>query len=86
MFLIEKDVFIVRQIERIVDDEYSDWTIGLKPDPWKHKCQKGHPLTWLQWKAHSPDAAKSIEKFFRDKGMKSTGEKHRFARYVFIFR
>jgi len=83
--IAKKDFSIVRQVRQIVGDDYSDWGIGRKPDPWKHKHQKGHPLTWLQWKAHSSASAKEIERFFLEKGMRTTGEKHHFARYIFLF-
>jgi len=84
--IMKNDFPIIQQIERIVGDAYSDWKIGRKPGPWKHKYQEGHPLTWLQWQADSSASARRIEQFFVEKGMKSTGENPWASRYILIFR
>ncbi len=64
---------------------YTSWTIGITNDPDARKQANGNPLTWYQWKAPSEGAAKRIEKYFLDKGMKSDTKKAEYPTYIYLF-
>jgi hypothetical protein len=64
---------------------YSAWTIGVTDDPDRRKTEHGDPAAWMQWKADSEVAARNVEKYFLDKGMKGGGGGGGKADYVYIF-
>lgn len=57
-------------IERIVG-HYPAWTIN--------------PSVWHQWNANTETAARNVERYFLDKGMKGGGGGSGSADYVYIF-
>ena len=76
---------IKADIERIVGDKYSIWTIGVTDDPVRRKTQHGNPQHWHQWDADTEIAARNVEKYFLDKSMKGGGGGSGGADYVYIF-
>jgi len=75
---------IIKQIEKTVVGKYSDWLIGLTDDPALRKAQLGNPLSFLQWKADSEQAAKNVERYFLVKGIQSAGVAPKSALHVYI--
>ncbi len=49
---------------------YSSWQIGITDDLQRRKGEHDNPEHWRSWIADSEDDARSIEKYFLDKGMK----------------
>ena len=72
-------------IERGVGSNYSIWTIGVTGDPNRSKVEQGNPKHWHQWDADSERAARNLERYFLDKGMKGGGGGPGRADYVYIF-
>jgi len=64
---------------------YKNWTIGITNDPELRKQEHGSPLNWYQWKAPSEGAAKRIEKYFLDKGMKGETSVGDYPTYIYIY-
>ena len=71
-------------IEKIVT-AYSIWTIGVTDDPVRRKSEHGNPQHWHQWDADTETAARNVEKYFLDKGMKGAPGGAGRADYVYIF-
>ena len=71
-------------IERIVS-HYSVWTIGVTDNPARRKAEHGNPSVWHNWDADTETAARNVEKYFLDKGMKGGGGGAGRADYVYIF-
>lgn len=71
-------------IENIVRD-YSIWTIGVTDDPIRRKSEHNNPKHWHQWDADTETAARDVEQYFLDKGMKGGGGGPGGADYVYIF-
>ncbi len=71
-------------IENIVTT-YSAWTIGVTDDPVRRKGEHGNPQYWHQWDADTETAARNVEKYFLDKGMKGGGGGLGRADFVYIF-
>ena len=63
----------------------SNWTIGVTDDPTRRKSEHGNPTHWHQWDADTETAARNVEKYFLDKGMKGSGGGSGGADYVYIF-
>ena len=72
-------------IELLVNN-YSAWTIGVTDNPTWRKIQRGSPSSWSEWNAGTEASARSIEKYFLDKGMKGGVGGGGSANYVYIFR
>ena len=64
---------------------YSSWTIGVTDDPVRRKGEHSNTEHWMQWKADSEAAARNVEKYFLDKGMKGGTGGSGTADYVYIF-
>jgi len=71
-------------IERVVN-QYPTWTIGVTDNPTRRKSEHDNPLVWRDWNADTETAARNIEKYFLDKGMKGGGGGAGRADYVYIF-
>lgn len=71
-------------IEAIVTT-YSLWTIGVTDDPDRRRGEHGNPSVWHQWDADTETAARNVEKYFLDKGMKGAPGGAGRADYVYIF-
>lgn len=71
-------------IEKIVST-YSVWTIGITDDPTRRKTEHGNPPHWHQWNADTETAARNVERYFLDKGMKGGPGGIGRADYVYIF-
>lgn len=76
---------IKADIERIAGSSYSIWTIGVTDDPSRRKPEHGNPSSWHQWDADSETAARNVERYFQDKGMKGGPGGPGRADYVYIF-
>ncbi len=75
---------IIAAIEAKVTS-YGMWTIGVTDNPDRRRREHGNPSVWYQWDADSQQAARNVEAYFLDKGMKGgTGGVGR-ADYVYIF-
>ena len=72
-------------IERVVGGKYSIWTIGVTDDPNRRRIEHGNPGAWIQWDADTETAARNVEKYFLDKGMKGAPGGAGRADYVYIF-
>lgn len=72
-------------IEGLVGGNYSIWTIGVTDDPARRKTEHGNPQHWHQWNADTEIAARNVEKYFLDKGMKGAPGGAGRADYVYIF-
>lgn len=72
-------------IEGFVGGKYSIWTIGVTDDPVRRKTEHGNPQHWHQWDADTETAARNVEKYFLDKGMKGAPGGAGRADYVYIF-
>ena len=66
-------------------EKYSLWTVGVTDAPSRRKTEHGTPKHWMQWKADSETAARNVEKYFLDKGMKGGSGGGGTADYVYIF-
>jgi hypothetical protein len=75
---------IISEIERAVVT-YSYWTIGITADPERRKQEHNNPSFWRHWDAESESSARSIEKYFLDKGMKGDTGGGTYPHYVYIF-
>ncbi|MBA7664082.1 hypothetical protein ES703_72133 [subsurface metagenome] len=64
---------------------YSAWTIGVTDNPTRRRDQHGNPKDWHQWDADTETAARNVEKYFLDKGMKGDVGGGGSADYVYIF-
>ena len=73
-------------IEKIVGDRRINvWTIGTTDNIELRREAHGRPTIWHYWHADSEKIAKSVEKIFRDKGMKGfTGASGENAHNVYI--
>ena len=71
-------------IENMVSN-YSICTIGVTDDPVRRKNEHGNPQHWHQWDADTETAARNVERYFLDKGMKGSGGGLGGADYVYIF-
>lgn len=67
---------IANAIAKLVEHRnvlYDEWTIGVTDNPGRRRkrhVQDGHDMTWWsKWNASSEQAARSVEKYFVDKGM-----------------
>ncbi|HEX9654195.1 MAG TPA: hypothetical protein VGA99_10835 [bacterium] len=76
---------IIRQIEKTVGVNYSDWKIGITNDPAQRKAALGNLLNWLQWQADSHQEAQNVFRYFVQKGMKRSGVANKAATNVYIF-
>ncbi|MFQ5771270.1 MAG: hypothetical protein ACE5HX_12080 [bacterium] len=81
---MSSEATIIMQIEKTVEGKYREWKIGLTDDPARRKAQLGHPLNWLQWKSDSEEAARNVEHYFLQKGMKSARGAAKSANYIYI--
>lgn len=84
LWTMASDSTIISQIEKTVGGKYLDWKIGITDDPAHRKAQFGNPLSWLQWKADSEQAAQNVERYFSKKGMISARKASKSAKYVYI--
>lgn len=79
---------IERRVMSAEKKDYSIWTIGVTDDPNRRKEEHGRDhgtKYWMQWKADNETAARNVEKYFRDKGMKGGTGGLGTADYVYIF-
>lgn len=68
--------------------DYSIWTIGVTDDPDRRKEEHGQEHSvkyWVQWRSDSETAARNVEEYFLDKGMKGGTGGGGTADYVYIF-
>lgn len=76
---------IKKQISHTAGNDYSTWTIGVTNKPALRKARVGNPLSWLQWKADSEQAALNVERYFLQRGMKQDKGVPSEGHYVYIF-
>lgn len=75
---------IKAEIEKVVST-YNIWTIGITDDPERRRGEQGNPKYWHYWKADTEGIARSVEKYFLDKGMKGDVGGGKSPNYVYIF-
>lgn len=84
-----KESEIIQAIEKRVASaqrkDYSIWTIGITDDPNRRRTEHGNPQYWMEWKADSEEIARSVEKYFLNKGMKGGGGGGDHPNWVYIF-
>jgi len=78
------ELAIKAAIEKIVVS-CSNWTIGVTDDPVRRKSEHGNPSHWHQWDADTETAARNVETYFQNKGMKGSPGGLGRADYVYIF-
>ncbi len=71
-------------IEKIVSN-CSNWTIGVTDDPSRRRSEHNNPPGWRHWDADTEQAARNVESYFIDKGMKGSAGGLGRADYVYIF-
>jgi hypothetical protein len=75
--------------QKIGDTDCKIWTIGITDDPVRRKTEhdaKNESTTyWKDWKADSETIARSVEKYFLDKGMKGSTGGGEHPTYVYVF-
>jgi hypothetical protein len=77
---------IESEIERTVaGTSYPRWTIGVTDDPDRRGAEHESPRFWHQWKADADTIARSVEKYFLDKGMKDAPSSGEHPSYVYVF-
>lgn len=76
---------IEKRVSSAKTKDYSIWTIGVTDDADRRKAEHGNPEYWMQWNPDSETAARNIEKYFLDKGMKGAPGGPGKANYVYIF-
>ncbi len=79
---------IVNRVMGAEEKKYSIWTIGITNDPERRKDEHdtGNKVKhWKDWKANSESDARTIEKYFLDKGMKGDTGGGTTPTYVYIF-
>ena len=86
---MSSEVSIIEEIEKRIrsakEKNYSIWTIGVTDDPVRRFDEHDSPNYWLQWNADSETAARNVEKYFLEKGMKGGEGGPGSADYVYIF-
>lgn len=65
--------------------DFKNWTIGVTDDPETQFFENNQPKEWVCWKSDSEISARNVEKYFIDKGMKSSKGGSGTARNVYIF-
>ncbi len=87
--MVASESAIKAAIEKIVYKypiyKYPIWTIGVTDAPGRRKSEHGDPRSWHQWDADTETAARKVEKYFLDKGMRGGGGGTGRAAYVYIF-
>ena len=81
---IASELAIKAAIEKIVSN-YSLWTIGVTDNLARRRSEHGNSASWHQWDADTEEAARNVERYFLDKGMKGSGGGLGRADYVYIF-
>ena len=78
---------IVRAIERNMAHmgSFSMWTIGITRDPNRRQEELDFPAFWRRWDAGTEDAARRIEDYLLEKGMKRDTGNERRGRQVYMF-
>jgi len=76
---------IEKRVNSAKTKDYSIWTIGVTDDANRRKGEHGNPKYWKQWNPDSETAARNVEKFFLNKGMKGGTGGPGKANYVYIF-
>ena len=76
---------IEKRVSSAKTKDYSIWTIGVTDDADRRKAEHGNPKYWMQWNPDSETAARNVEKYFLDKGMKGAPGGPGKANYVYIF-
>ena len=75
---------IISEIESIVI-HYPSWTIGITDDPDRRRQEHGNPTRWYSWNAVLESSARSVEKYFLDKGMNGATGGGISPHYIYIF-
>ena len=76
------------EIKKAIENKvktYSLWTIGITDDPDRRKGEHGNPTYWSQWNADTEAIARSVEKYFLDKGMKGATGGGEHPNWVYVF-
>ena len=72
---MSKKSYIKSAIKKFVNENsflvtiYSNWYVGITNNPDRRDSEHGKRSVWKYWKADSVNDARSIEKYFLDKGM-----------------
>lgn len=68
---------------------YNVWSIGITNDPERrraeHNAEGRNTQYWSHWSADSETIARSVERYFLDKGMKGGGGGGLNPRWVYVF-
>jgi hypothetical protein len=75
---------IILEIESIAK-YYPAWTIGITDDPDRRRQEHGNPVSWYYWDAVLESSARTIEKYFLDKGMNGAPGGGTYPHYIYIF-
>jgi predicted GIY-YIG superfamily endonuclease len=76
-------------IQGVVGSNYSSWYIGITANPKQrreqHEADGKDTKYWREWKADSETAARNIEAYFLEKGMKGGEGGGDKPTYVYIY-
>lgn len=75
---------IISEIENTAH-YYPGWTIGLTDDPVRRRREHDNPISWYYWDAVLESSARTIERYFLDKGMNGASGGGIYPHYVYIF-
>ena len=76
---------IEKRVSNVKTKVYSAWTIGVTAHPDQRKQEEGNPKHWECWEADTEAIARTVEKYFLDKGMKGETGSGKEPRHVYIF-
>lgn len=76
---------IINAIERYVGNNYSIWTIGITANHERRRSEYSNPQHWHCWDATTESIARSIEKYFLNKGCKGDTGGGFYPTFVYIF-
>lgn len=83
-----EDAIITAIKQRITQNYYGVWTIGVTDDPARRKDElqaEGRDMAlWQHWKADSEAEARRVEKHFLDKGCKPSPCSEVKSTYVYL--
>ena len=63
------EISIKEAIKDMVNN-YPRWTIGVTDRPAERRFDHDNPTTWYRWRADTEKIARTVEKYFQNKGMK----------------
>jgi len=76
---------IEKRVSEVKTRNYPEWSIGVTAHPDQRKEEEGNPKYWGCWEADTEAIARTVEKYFLDKGMKGHAGGGKEPRHVYVF-